>query len=96
MKNLKHPSFIIGVISIILLFIGIGLKSYGDMTGDFIIIASVVLVAIHWIWSIADVAKRTDLKPNQKTFWLIVVIVAPVMGGMLFYIMHQRSGRIVT
>ncbi len=96
MKNLKHPSFIIGVISIILLFIGIGLKTYGDRTGDFIIIASVVLGAIHWIWSIADVAKRTDLKPNQKTFWLIVVIVAPIMGGMLFYIMHQRSGRIVT
>ncbi len=96
MKNMKHPSFIIGVISIIIFFIGIGLKKYGDRTGDILIIASVVLGGIHWIWSVADVAKRTDLKPTQRTFWLIVVIVAPVMGGMLFYIMHQRSGRIVT
>ena len=96
MKNLKHPSFIIGIISIILLFIGIGLKTYGDRTGDFIIIASIVLGAIHWIWSIADVAKRTDLKPSQKMFWLIIVVAAPVIGGLLFYVMHQQPGKIVT
>ncbi len=96
MKNLKHPSFIVGIISILLLFVGIGLKSYGDRSGDIVIIASIVLGAIHWIWSVVDVFKRTDMKPNQRIFWIIGVICAPVMGGLLFYIMHQRSGRIVT
>ncbi|MBD0276448.1 MAG: PLDc N-terminal domain-containing protein [Bacteroidota bacterium] len=96
MKNFRHPSFIIGVISILILFIGIGAKSYGSRTGDILIIASVVLGAIHWIWSVVDVAKRDDLKPQQRKFWLIIVIIVPVMGGLLFYIMHQRRNRIVT
>ncbi len=96
MKNLKHPSFIIGAISIIILLFAIGLKSYGDRTGDYLFYISIALGAVHWIWSIFDVVKRGDMKQFQKVFWLIVVVAAPVIGGMLFYIMHQSSGKIVT
>jgi hypothetical protein len=96
MKNLKHPAFIIGIVSIIILFVGIGLKANGYRSGDFVIIASIVLGAIHWIWSIIDVAGRSDMKPFQKRFWLIAVIAAPAIGGLLFYAMHQSKDRIVT
>jgi hypothetical protein len=96
MKNLKHPAFIIGIVSIIILFIGIGLKASGYRSGDFVIIASVALGAIHWIWSIIDVASRSDMKPFQKRFWLIAVIAAPAIGGLLFYTLHQTKDRITT
>ncbi len=97
MKNMKHPSFILAVISIIVLFIGIALRTTGyNRTGDIVIIASVVLGAIHWIWSIIDVSSRHDLKPQQRTFWLIAVVACPVLGAMLFYTMHQRANKIVT
>ncbi len=96
MKNLKHPSFIIGIVSTILLFLGIGFKGSGYRSGDYIIIFSVVLGAVHWIWSIVDVAGRSDMKPFQKRFWLIVVIAAPVAGGLIFYALHQRRNRITT
>lgn len=96
MKNMKHPAFLIGVVSIIVLIIGIGLKIYAYRFGDYVIYFSVFLGAIHWLWSIIDVSKRTDLKGEQKVFWLIAVVAAPVIGGMLFYTMHQRAGKIVT
>lgn len=97
MKNMKHPSFILAVISIVVLFIGIGLRTNGyNRTGDIVIISSVVLGAIHWIWSIIDVNNRHDLKPQQKKFWRIAVIACPVLGAMLFYTLHQRANKIVT
>ena len=96
MNNTKHPSFILGIISIIVLAFGIGMKANGYRSGDYVVLGSVVLAGIHWIWSVIEVAGRTDLKPFQKRFWLIAVIAAPVFGGMLFHILHQRPGRITT
>ena len=96
MNNLKHPNFILGVISFVVLFIGIGMRANSYDSGTYVIIASVVLGAIHWIWSIVDVVNRGDMKPFQKRFWLIAVIAAPAIGSMLFYAMHQRSGKIIT
>jgi cytochrome c oxidase assembly factor CtaG len=97
MKNLRHPSFILAVVSIILLFIAIGLRAntYNN-TGDTVILISVALGAIHWIWSIIDVATRHDMRGFQKRMWLIAVIACPLLGGMLFYALHQRAGKIVT
>lgn len=96
MKNMRHPSFILGIVSVVILFIGIGMKATGYRFGDYVIIASVVLGGIHWIWSIIDVATRTDMKPFQKRFWLIAVIAAPALGGLIFYSMHQKAGKITT
>lgn len=96
MKNLRHPAFILGMISIVVLFIGIGIKVYGFGSGDYVIIAGVILGGIHWIWSIADVASRKDMKPFQKRFWLIAVIAAPALGALIFYTMHQKAGKIIT
>ena len=93
---MKHPSFIIGIISIILVIIGAVVKANSFRSGDYIIISGVVLGAIHWIWSIIDVSGRTDLRPHQKTFWLIAVIAAPAIGGLIFYIMHQTKNRLTT
>jgi hypothetical protein len=96
MKNMRHPSFLLGMVSIIILFIGIGIKVYGFGSGNYVIIAAVILGGIHWIWSIVDVATRTDMKPFQKRFWLIAVIAAPALGGLIFYSMHQKAGKITT
>ncbi|HEY0059563.1 MAG TPA: PLDc N-terminal domain-containing protein [Flavisolibacter sp.] len=96
MKNMLHPLFLFGAASIVLFFVGIFLKANANKSGDIIMIIATALGAIHWIWSIVDVSKRGDMKPFQKRFWLIAVIAAPAFGGMLFYIMHQKAGRITT
>lgn len=96
MKNLRHPSFILAMISIVVTFFGIGLKAYGYRGGDYVLIAAAVLGGIHWIWTIIDVAGKNDMKPFQRRFWLIAVTAVPVLGGILYYTMHQRAGKIIT
>lgn len=96
MKNLRHPAFFLGILTIIVTFIGIGTKAYGYRGGDYMLIAAAVLGGITWIWAIIDVVGKNDMKPFQKRFWLIAVIAAPVIGGLLFYTMHQKAGKITT
>ena len=96
MKNLRHPAFILGIIAVVVAFIGIGIKVYGFGSGNYVVIAAAILAGIHWIWSIADVSSRKDMKPFQKRFWLIAVIAVPALGAMLFYTMHQKAGKITT
>ena len=96
MKNLRHPNFILSIVSAIVLFFGIGMKAMGYSSGDIVLICGAVLAGIHWIWAIVDVIGRTDMKPYQKRFWMIAVIAVPVFGAMVFYGLHQERGKIVT
>ena len=96
MKNLKHPNFILSIISAIVLFMGIAMKSMGNRAGDAVIIVGGALAGIHWIWAIIDVIRRPDMKAYQKRFWLIAVIAVPVLGAMVFYGLHQERDKIVT
>jgi hypothetical protein len=96
MKNLRHPNFILAIVSAIVGALGIGLRANGYEAGDYIIGAAVLLAGIHWIWAIIDVISRHDMKPYQKRFWLIAVVAVPVFGAMVFYGMHQERDKIVT
>jgi hypothetical protein len=90
-KNIQHPAFIIGLISFILLIVGAGIRANSYSAGDWIFLSAVGLGAIHWIWAIIDVIKGYDLNPDSKTFWLILVILIPPMGGMLYYMMKRKN-----
>ena len=96
MKNTRHPNFIFGIFTILLVMIGIGLKANNYPSGDYVLIASTILGAIHWIWGIIDVVSRTDMKPFQKRFWLITVVAVPALGALLFYVLHQTKDKIIT
>lgn len=96
MKNLKHPNFILSLVSAILLFLGIGFRANGYASGDYILVAGTVLAGVHWIWAIVDVINRHDMRPYQKRFWLIIVVAVPVFGAMVFYGLHQERDKIIT
>ena len=90
-KNMKHPSFIIGAISFVLFLFGIILRGNGYVAGDKVILSAIILGAVHWIWSIADVITGYDLNPNSKSFWLILVMLVPPLGGMIYYMMKRKN-----
>lgn len=96
MKNLRHPNFILAIVSAIVLFLGIGFSANGYQKGDYVLVAGTLLAGAHWIWAIIDVISRHDMRPYQKRFWLIVVIAVPVFGAMVFYGLHQEGNKIVT
>ena len=64
--------------------------------GEMITYGGLLLLGIFWIWSIFDVVSAHDLRRYQKMFWLIITVSVPAMGGLLFYLMHQKPNRIVT
>lgn len=96
MKNMRHPAFYLGIFTVIIVMLGVGLKSNGYQSSYYFWIAATLIGGIHWIWTIIEVIGRNDLKNFQKRFWLILVVAVPVVGGMLFHILHQQKDKIVT
>ena len=90
-KDMRHPSFIIGLLSFVLFLLGIILRANNYVEGDLVILSSLTLGAIHWIWSIIDVVKGYDLEPRSKIFWLIMVMLIPPVGGMIYYMMQRKN-----
>ena len=90
-KNTRHPSFIIGLVSFVLFILGVVLRGYGYAGGIYVLGSAVALGAIHWIWSITDVVTGYDLKPASKSFWLILVMLIPPLGGMIYYMMRRKN-----
>jgi hypothetical protein len=89
MKQTTHPNFILGIVSFLILFIGIGLKFYSYRFGDILLIGATVMGGIHWIWSIIDVIRHQTSASQSRKFWLIMVIIVPAVGSMCYYMFSK-------
>jgi hypothetical protein len=96
MLNLRKPAFIFSVIAIVLFFLGLYMLTEDQKTGSMLMYIGLGMAAIYWIWSVIDVLTTTDLKPFQKKFWFIIVLLVPAFGGALYHLMHQQRKKIVT
>lgn len=86
MKKRTHPNFILGLISLFLIFIGIGLRANNYKFGDAVLIGSFALAGIHWIWSIVDVLmdyRTNNSREDRNIVWVIIAVI-PV-GGLFYY-----------
>ena len=90
-ENMRHPNFVMGVVSFVLLILGVVMKGNGYRGGDYVIIASVVIGFIHWIWSIIDVAKNHHLDERSRPFWVTMVVIIPPLAGMFYYMMKTKN-----
>ncbi|HVK97170.1 MAG TPA: PLD nuclease N-terminal domain-containing protein [Flavisolibacter sp.] len=93
MKKTTHPNFILGIISLLLLFIGVGLKANGFRAGDYVLMGAIGIGAIHWIWSVVDVFKDYNKKKrteNKNILWVILVLIVPPVGGLFYYPMGRK------
>jgi hypothetical protein len=89
MRNTKHPNFILGLFSLLLFFIGIGLNANNYASGFYVLVAGLILAGVHWIWSIIDVFTHQNLKSQSRVLWGILVVGIPVAGGLLYYAMSK-------
>lgn len=90
-KNMYHPSFIIGAISFVLFLFGVVLRGNGYVSGDKVILSAVILGAVHWVWTMVDVFTGYDLNPDSRSFWIIMVMLIPPLGGMIYYMMKRKN-----
>ena len=96
MLNLRKPALLFNILGVILFFIGLYMQRKQADGGEALMYIGLSMAVIYWFWSIIDVAGADDLKPDQKKFWLIIVIVMPALGGFLFHLTHQPRNKIVT
>jgi hypothetical protein len=96
MKNLKKPSFILGLLSHVVFLAALLLMANNNPYGTWVMYAGLALGAIYWIWTIIEVssAGQEELKKYQKSFWLILVVAIPMFGALLYHIAHQQRRKI--
>lgn len=96
MKNIKKPSFILGVGSHVIFIVALLLMANNYTYSTWVMYGALALGAIYWIWTIIEVSNTgpAELKKYQKSFWLILVIAIPMFGAFLYHVMHQQSRRI--
>lgn len=59
-----------------------------------VIVIAALIGLILWIWAIIDVSKRQFENPQNKTTWLIVLIVGFVVGlSLIAAIIYLIAGR---
>ena len=89
---MKHPNFIVGLLSYLLFLIGIILQAYNSVAGMQLIMVAIILGGLHWVGSIIDVCTDSELKSDEKSrfLWFAVVIMIPPVAGMLYYMMPRK------
>jgi hypothetical protein len=88
-KQTLHPNFILGIFSLLLLFVGVGLYRSGSSAGFWVWVVAAGLGGIHWIWSIIDVFRQQGIRSQSRVLWGILVVAIPAVGSLLYYSMSK-------
>ncbi len=90
MRPLTIFTIILGVMSTILVIAGSILLSGSD-TGYIILYIGLLIGIVFSITAVIDVIKSRSLNSGRRTLWLIIVFCVPVLGGLMYYLIHQRK-----
>ncbi|MBC7892194.1 MAG: PLDc N-terminal domain-containing protein [Sphingobacteriaceae bacterium] len=61
-----------------LLFLGIGVP-------ELLVLAFFFLPVVLWVVALIDVLRSSFRQPNDKLIWVVVVILLPVLGALLYF-----------
>jgi len=53
-------------------------------------IALAILAFVFWIFMIIDVAKRKFKDETEKIVWILVVVLAGIIGAIIYYFVVKR------
>jgi hypothetical protein len=53
------------------------------------VVASVVLVVV-WVFTLADILRR-GLDRRQLLAWILIVILLPFLGALLYWVLRRRE-----
>ena len=59
----------------------------------FFILGAAIFGIVFWIVMIIDVARRNFTKENDRTTWLLIVLLTGVIGAIIYYIEIKRKNK---
>jgi len=59
-----------------------------------LIIAAVILFLIMWVRAVIDVFRRGDLSVAAKAAWAIIMLILPLIGLLLYYMLRPSDQQI--
>ena len=48
---------------------------------------------VLWVYTARDLFRRRDLTRFQRVMWFIVVLIAPFLGVLVYWLLRPRSVR---
>ena len=76
------------------------MSSFGSLLGIFVgfmvllwflWLAVMIGAVVFWIVMIVDVIQRKFPKKDDKTLWILIVVLAGVIGAIVYYFMVKRK-----
>lgn len=52
-----------------------------------------ILAFVFWIFMIIDCAKRKFDNENERIAWILIVVLAGVIGAVIYYFVVKRKGK---
>ena len=59
-----------------------------------LIIAAVIIFLVLWIRAVIDVFRRGDLSGAAKAAWAILMLILPLIGLLLYYMLRPSDAQI--
>jgi Phospholipase_D-nuclease N-terminal len=61
--------------------------------GTLLAVAALAAWAIAWIVGAVDIFRRRDLGTGGKVLWLVVLLVLPIVGLLVYYLFAAAAPR---
>ena len=58
-----------------------------------ICVAFIIASMVFWIMMLIDAVQRKFSKENDKILWVLVIVLAGIIGALLYYFMVKRKGK---
>jgi hypothetical protein len=88
MKNLSL--LILLIVSFILFLVGISIPGRGTALHIIVVVTSVALGFVFYALTLHQVLK---LKSERRIFWIVAVVCLPMIGNLIFIIVHDALTR---
>jgi len=91
MKNLSL--LILLPISFVLFLIGVSIPGRGTPLHIIFVVAGTTLGFIFHVLTFRQVIKTPSLSPGRRTFWIVACVCLPMIGTLIYIIMHDADVR---
>jgi hypothetical protein len=71
---------------------GLILTTFLDVVAFIMIAGFFVLALAVFVWVFADIFKRRDMSGWGKAGWIVLVLIVPLIGGLIYLAARPRMG----